>query len=69
MRHENYAFGTRPAEPETPKDSLLRKFVVRCLKCGSYKLTVVSEHDSEAGETKVYLVCPRCRDREALPVR
>ena len=40
-----------------------------CLKCGSFKLRVISEYDNESGEGQVYLFCPQCREREPLPVR
>ncbi len=32
MRREDYQ------EPQTPSDSPFRKFIVHCLKCGSYQL-------------------------------
>jgi Zn finger protein HypA/HybF involved in hydrogenase expression len=62
MRREDYQ------PPTTPPDSPFRQFVVHCLKCGSFKLRVQSEHDEEAGEFKVYLFCPRCRSRELVPL-
>jgi len=55
--------------PQTPKDSPFRQFVVNCLKCGSCRLRVISEADSESGEMNVFLFCPNCRQRERLPVR
>ena len=55
--------------PKTPADSPFRRFNVSCLKCGSFKLMVIGEFDSEAGELKVFLFCPSCREREQLPVR
>ena len=55
--------------PQTQKDSPFRHFVVSCLKCGSVKLRIISEADSESGEMNVYLFCPNCRQREQLPVR
>ena len=63
MRREEYQ------PPQTPADSPFRRFTVSCLKCGSYKLRVISEYDSESGEGQVYLFCPQCRAREQLPVR
>jgi hypothetical protein len=41
---------------------------VSCLKCGSFKVRVIGEFDSDAGETKVFLFCPACREREQMPV-
>jgi hypothetical protein len=55
--------------PQTPVESPFRRFKVRCLKCGSFKLQVVGEFDSDAGELKIFLFCPSCREREQLPVR
>ncbi len=54
--------------PVTPADSPFRRFVVHCLKCGSYKLRVIVEAD-ESEEMTAYLFCPRCRERERLPMR
>jgi hypothetical protein len=63
MRREDY-------EPtQTPADSPFGRFMVSCLKCGSFKLKVIGEFSSEAGELKVYLFCPSCREREQLPAR
>jgi Zn finger protein HypA/HybF involved in hydrogenase expression len=63
MRREDYA------TPQTPEESSFRRFRVSCLKCGSYKLRVIGEHDHEAGELKVFLFCPQCREREQMPMR
>jgi hypothetical protein len=63
MRREDYQ------PPKTPADSPFRRFAVACLKCGSYKLRVIGEFDSEAGDLKVFLFCPACREREQPPVR
>ena len=54
---------------QTPRESPFRQFDVKCLKCGSYQLRVVSQLDEEAGELAVLLVCNKCRQREILPVR
>jgi hypothetical protein len=62
MRREDYQ------PPTTPADSPFRRFMVSCLKCGSFKLRVIGEFDSETGEYKVCLFCPSCRQREQLPV-
>lgn len=50
-------------------DSPFRRFMVSCVKCGSFKLRVLGEFDEDAGEVKIYLFCPSCREREPLPVR
>ena len=63
MRRENYQ------PPTTHADSPFRQFVVRCLKCNSFQLSVISEFEEESGETRAYLFCPRCRAREQLPMR
>lgn len=55
--------------PKTSADSPFRNFVVHCLRCGSFKLRVVGEHDADSGEVKAYLFCPNCRVRELLPMR
>jgi hypothetical protein len=62
MRREDYQ------PPQTPPDSPFRRFVVHCLKCGSYRLRVIGEPCEETGETNVYLYCPACHAREKLPV-
>ena len=63
MRREDY-------QPKlTHADSPFRRFTVACLKCGSFKLRVVSEFDGDDGEAKIYLFCPSCREREQLPTR
>lgn len=55
--------------PRTPPESPFRRFDVKCLKCGSYRLTLTCEFDEDAGELRVSLVCTRCRQREILKVR
>jgi hypothetical protein len=52
----------------TSLDSPFRRFTVSCLKCGSFKLQVIGEFDSDAGELKIFHVCPSCRECEQLPV-
>jgi hypothetical protein len=54
--------------PQTPSDSPFRRFKVNCLKCNSCRLRVIDEFDAESGEVKVYLFCPQCREREAMPI-
>jgi hypothetical protein len=61
MRREDYQ------PPKTNADSPFRRFNVSCLKCNGIKLRVICEYDGEAGEMKVYLFCPKCREREMLP--
>jgi len=63
MRREDYQ------PPTTHVDSPFRRFNVSCLKCGSFKLRVIDEFDSDAGTHQVFLFCPSCREREQLPVR
>jgi hypothetical protein len=63
MRREDYQ------PKQTHPDSPFRRFNVSCLKCGNIKLRLVSEFDSDAGEAKVFLFCPSCRQNEQLPVR
>ncbi len=63
MRREDYQ------PPQTPAASPFRRFRVSCLKCGSFKLRVIGELDSDAVELKLFLFCPKCRERELLPIR
>jgi hypothetical protein len=63
MRREDYQPKT------TPADSPFRQFMVSCVKCGSFKLRVLGEFDSDSGEVKVFLFCPSCRMCEQLLVR
>jgi hypothetical protein len=52
--------------PETPADSPFRRFTVSCLKCGSFKLQVIGEFDSEADKSFRHLTLnssPRSRRR------
>jgi Zn finger protein HypA/HybF involved in hydrogenase expression len=63
MRREDYQ------PPTTPAASPFRQFHVSCLKCGSVKVRVIAEHKDDSSELKVYLYCPKCRQRELLPVR
>ena len=60
MRREDYQ------PPQTPADSPFRRFTVFCLKCGSFKLRVIGEFDSDAGELKVLLFCLSCSEREQV---
>jgi hypothetical protein len=62
MRREDYE------PPTTPKDSPFRRFTVSCLKCGSFKLRAITFQDHESGETKMFLTCTRCRERELIPL-
>jgi len=55
--------------PKTSAESPFRDFVVHCLRCGSFKLRVIGEHDGDSGEVKAYLFCPCCRVRERMPMR
>ena len=63
MRREDYQ------PPQTPADSPFRRFTASCLKCGSFKLRVIGEFDSDAGELKVFLVLPVVPGAEQMPVR
>jgi len=63
MRREDYQ------PPQTPVDSPFRRFMVSCLKCGSFKLRVITEADSESGESQVFLFCPQCRAWEPIGER
>jgi transcription elongation factor Elf1 len=60
MRREDYQ------ERTTPADSPFRKFIIHCLKCGSYQLRVISTYDEEVGEHRVALHCPRCGQTEEI---
>lgn len=65
---EPYYFGRRPAAPSAPADCIVRQFVLTCVRCGSLRLRVIAQQDEESGELKVFLCCPRCQSREALPL-
>ena len=52
MRREDYQ------PPKTNANSPFRRFNVSCLKCGSVKLRVIGEFDSETGDMAAYLFCP-----------
>jgi len=54
---------------QTPAESPFRKFDVKCLACGSYQLRLATQHDEEAGEISVVLVCNHCPQREIIPLR
>ena len=56
------------APPRTPPESPFRLFNVKCLKCGSCRLTLASDFDDEAGELRLTLTCSRCRQCEVLKV-
>jgi len=62
QRREDYQL------PQTHADSPFGRFTVSCLKCGSVKLRIIGGLDSDAGELKVFLFCPKCREREHLPI-
>lgn len=63
MRKEDYA------PKQTPRESPFRQFEVKCLRCGSYRLRLMSQVDEEAGEMAVVVVCQQCPQREVVPVR
>ena len=65
---EPYYFGRRPEANSAPADCIVRQFVVACVSCGSLRLRVIAQQDEESGELKVFLSCPRCQSREALPL-
>jgi hypothetical protein len=55
--------------PRTPPESSFRRFDVKCLKCGSYRLALTSGFDETTGEQRLLLTCSRCRQSEILKVR
>ena len=55
--------------PRTPAESPFRKFDVKCVKCGSYKLQVTTEFDENAGEVHLELLCTKCRQQERVRIR
>lgn len=55
--------------PRTPCESPFRCFDVKCLKCGSYRLTLTSNFDEDAGELRVTLVCSYRRQCEVMKLR
>ena len=63
MRREDY----QPRQ--TPQGSPFRRFVVKCLHCGSFDLRLVAQMAEESGEMALVLVCKQCRQQEIVPVR
>jgi len=55
--------------PQTPDASPFRQFDVKCLKCSSYRLRLISEFDEQSGGLSLVLFCTRCRNREVLSIR
>ena len=55
--------------PRTPSENPFRRFDVKCLKCGSYRLALASDFGDEVGELRLTLTCSCCRQCEALKVR
>ena len=62
MRKEEYA--PRQAQSDSP----FHCFDMKCLKCGSYKLTITAHHDPESGETFILFLCTSCRQMEKLSI-
>jgi hypothetical protein len=52
--------------PETLPDSPFRKFIVRCLRCGSYRLRITAQFQETEGELMLVVFCTRCRQQETL---
>ena len=63
MRREDYQ------PPQTLSESPFRRFTVRCLKCGSYRLQLKWQYQEESGELSLVLYCSRCRQQETLPLK
>jgi hypothetical protein len=69
MNSARYFIRREDDEPDrTPAESPFRRFDVKCLKCQSYRLRLISEFDEEVGEMRIILVCLRCRQSEVLRV-
>lgn len=66
---ENQRVSLTAGTQRPPPDSPFRKFDVKCLKCGSYRLSLRSEFDDEAGELRLVLGSAHCRVEEVLRVR
>jgi hypothetical protein len=63
MRKEDYE------EKKTPSDSPFRCFIVKCVKCDSFLLSIKGQWDEDAGEISVWLFCPRCRQQEKVNIK
>jgi NMD protein affecting ribosome stability and mRNA decay len=63
MRREDYQ------PPQTLRESPFRRFTVRCLKCGSYRLQLKWQYEEQSGELSLVLFCSRCREQEILPLK
>lgn len=69
MNSARYFIRREDDEPlHTPRDSPFRRFDVKCLKCGSYRLCLTSDFDEAAGELRLTLTCSRCHQCEVLKV-
>jgi len=55
--------------PRTPPESPFRRFDVKGLKCGLYRLVLTSGFDETTGEQRLLLTCSRCLQCEILQVR
>lgn len=55
--------------PRPPPESPFRRFDVKCLKCGSYRLALTSGFDETTGEQRLLLTCSKCRQCEILKLR
>lgn len=55
--------------PRTPPESPFRRFLAKCLKCGSYDLRITGVYDEGVGEARLVVRCGRCHQIEHLPLR
>jgi transcription elongation factor Elf1 len=62
MRREDY----QPRR--TPPESPFRNFEVKCLKCGSFKLTITAQFDEQSGEQIAVFVCIKCKQQEKIRI-
>ena len=70
MNSARYFIRREDDEPHrTPPESPFRRFDVKCLKCGSYRLALTSGFDETTGEQRMLLTCSRCRQCEILKER
>jgi hypothetical protein len=66
--YERFFEGAQRKLPlETAAESPFRRFNVSCFKCGSMQLKIIFEADS-SGVRSASLFCPKCEQREKLPV-
>ena len=61
MRKEDYEM------PKPHPDCLFKLFEIKCLSCGSFKLTLAAHYDD--GDSFIMLRCKSCRQQETFNIK